>query len=134
MPDLSIIIVSFNTKDLLKKCLHSIYTDCKGFSFEVIVVDDCSKDKSIDKVKEFIKSYKGKIKIKVIKHNKNRGKSEAMKTGIKQAKGDYILLTDSDSYFDKDALKKIFIDMNGYTSIIGHIVPYESNLLSKMVF
>ncbi|MDP9179634.1 MAG: glycosyltransferase, partial [Gemmatimonadota bacterium] len=50
--DLSVIIASYNTKDLLRDCLRSIYDTTKEISFEVIVVDDCSTDGSVEMVNE----------------------------------------------------------------------------------
>ncbi len=117
--------------DVLKKNIKAFETSDLKIK-EIIIVDDCSKDNSVKEVKRFIKWYKGRIRIKIVRHAKNLGKSKALKTGIKHAKADYVLLTDSDSYFEKNALKEIVVNMNGSISLIGFVVPYETNLLSKM--
>ena len=52
--DLSIIVASYNTRDLLYGCLKSIFENTsKNISFEVIVIDDCSPDDSVKMVKDF---------------------------------------------------------------------------------
>ena len=65
MVKVSIIIVNFNTKLLLDQCISSIYEQCRSNNYEIIVVDNCSNDGSID----FIRSKYNNIK--VIKNFKN---------------------------------------------------------------
>ena len=77
--DLSVIITSFNTKDLLRDCLDSIFSQTKGVDFEVIVVDNGSTDGSI----EIIKKSK---KIKLIKNKKNLGFAKANNQGIEKTR------------------------------------------------
>ncbi len=90
--DLSIIIPSFNTKDLLDRCLSSIYssTGNKKFSFEVIVVDNASDDGT--------KALLNKKYPRVVKifNRENLGFGKANNQGIQKAKGKYILLLNSD--------------------------------------
>ena len=77
--DLSIIIVSWNAKGFLRECLGSIFA--QGFSrpFEVIVVDNCSKDGSTDMVRaEF-------PQVVLIENKKNYGFAKANNIGIKQS-------------------------------------------------
>lgn len=90
--DLSIIIPSYNTKDLLVRCLDSIFQSLQNvhFSYEVIVVDNASKDGSRD-----ILNNKYTQVIKIFNNN-NAGYGKANNQGIKRAKGTYILLLNSD--------------------------------------
>jgi len=88
---LSVIIVSWNVKDLLRKCLTSIFASDGDFELEVFVVDNASGDGSADAVeKEF-------PKVKLIASEKNLGFSKGNNMAIEKATGDYILLLNPDT-------------------------------------
>lgn len=99
--EVSIIIVSFNTKKLLLDCIESILRHTKGLSYEIIVVDNASTDSSVQAVENLCRKYK---QIKLIKNSKNLGFGAANNQGIKRAKGRYILLLNSDTLFRKNIL------------------------------
>jgi GT2 family glycosyltransferase len=104
MIDLSIIIVNWNTKQLLLDCLSSIFKNTKGLNYEVIIVDNASTDGSTEE----IKNLKLKIKNLVLIENKtNLGFAKANNQGIKIAKGRYILLLNSDTKIVDNSLKKL---------------------------
>lgn len=113
--DLSIIIVSFNTKDVLKKCLDSLFKFTKGLEYEVIVIDNDSKDGSVEIVKRYFPQ------IKLIINNKNQGFSKAVNQGIEISHGDYILILNSDSLFINNSIKKLvdFMASNNNVAIVG---------------
>lgn len=113
--DLSIIIVSYNTKDLTRKCLENIQRYSNGVSLEIIVVDNGSKDGSTDMVsKEF-------PNIKLIKLNENRGFAGGNIPGMKEASGKYILLLNSDAFFSEGVLESTidFMDNNLEIGVLG---------------
>lgn len=89
---LSFIIPVYNSQKYLNECLESI---CKQVNkdVEVIIIDDCSVDKSYQISKKFDKKYHF---IKVLKLKKNRGVSYSRNKGIEKAKGDYLCFIDSD--------------------------------------
>ena len=87
---LSIIIISYNTKKLLENCLGSIYKDLPK-DFEVIVVDNASEDGSVNLVENRFKD------VHLILNKKNLGFAKANNQGIKKAKGEYVLLLNSDT-------------------------------------
>jgi len=91
MLDLSIIIVSYNTKDLLKQCLDSIYGKVQDISFEIFVVDNNSQDGSPKMVKNLFP------KVKLIENKENKGFASANNLAIKKSKGRYVLLLNSDT-------------------------------------
>lgn len=99
MLDLSIIIVSYNTKDFLKKCLGSIYKTSKGFSFEIIVSDNNSKDGSAEMVK---KEFKDVI---LAENKENLGFSKGNNVGVKKSSGRYVLFLNSDTVVYPNTLK-----------------------------
>lgn len=102
MVDLSIIIVSYNTKDYLLKCLSSIskFTS-QSLSYEIIVVDNGSGDGTIKAISNFPASPAGRqfpiSNFQVIKNKENLGFSKANNIGVKSSKGKYILFLNSDA-------------------------------------
>lgn len=99
--DLSVIIVNWNTKKLLEDCLTSIFKFSESVSFEVIVVDNGSTDASSDMVKKKFPQ------VKLILNKDNLGFTKANNQGIKIAKGDFVLLLNSDTYLVENSLKKM---------------------------
>jgi GT2 family glycosyltransferase len=107
--DLSIIIVSFNTVEILRDCLLSIYTsDNNEFTFEVLVCDNASSDGSLDMVKRDFPLAK------LIQNSQNLGFAAANNIAIKKSKGKYILLLNSDTVVGKMSLQNMitFISMH----------------------
>lgn len=102
--DLSVIILSFNTKELLLNCLKSIFKQTKGIKYEVIVVDNGSVDGSPALVKKLAKSHKNLV---LLKNSENLGFASGNNLGIEKAKGDYIMLLNSDTILKDNSLKKL---------------------------
>lgn len=98
---LSIILVEWNTRDLLKQTLESVYKETMGFDFEVIVVDNNSADDSAEVVK---KDFPQTI---VIENNDNLGFAKANNQGMKIAKGDYMMLLNTDVIVLDGAINKL---------------------------
>lgn len=97
MPKFSIIVPVYNVEEYIDDCLKSIFN--QSFKdFEVIVVNDGTKDNSMDIVKNY--------DVKVI-NQENAGLSAARNTGVKSSTGEYLLFIDSDDYIEKDLLKNI---------------------------
>jgi len=101
MIDLSIIIVSYNTKNLVLGCLASIEKEGSDIKVEVIVVDNASSDGS----KESFEKLKGRGRnVRFIFNKRNLGYAKANNQGIKVASGKYLLLLNSDTLVKKGAL------------------------------
>ena len=97
--DLSIIIISFNTKTLLRECLQAVYRTVKDISFEVIVVDNASRDGSIDMVRnEF-------ADVQVIVNEKNLGFAKANNQALTISKGEFVLLLNSDAFLQENTVE-----------------------------
>ncbi len=101
---LSVIIPVYNTGKYLPKCLDSILNQSID-DFEVIVVNDGSKDNSVDIIKEYVEKYKDKI---VFLDKKNGGQGSARNLAIKHAKGEYIGFVDSDDFIDSNMYEKMY--------------------------
>lgn len=97
MVKFSIIIPVYNVEKYIKRCLDSVIAQTYK-NYEVIVVNDGTKDNSM----EIVKGYD----VKII-NQENKGLSEARNTGVKNSSGEYIIFLDSDDYIEKDLLKEI---------------------------
>lgn len=98
----SIIIVNYNTKDLLAQCLNSIYEKTKGIDFEIIVVDNDSHDGSEELVRNNFQ------KVVFIQSGANIGFGRANNLGIKKAKGEYVFLLNSDTILLNNAVRLLY--------------------------
>ena len=100
---ISIIILNYNGKSLLKECLDSIL--CQTFNdFEIIFVDNGSTDDSID----FVKKQYSDQRIKIIQSDKNLGFAGGNNLGLKSTKDEFIVLLNNDTVVDKDWLKYLY--------------------------
>ncbi len=96
---LSIIIPLYNEQDLVTKVLDELQkVNYPAFleGYEIIIVDDCSKDKSYERVNEYIINSPNRQFIKLFRHDVNSGKGAAVRTGAGKASGDVLLIQDSD--------------------------------------
>src|SRR3990167_3972233 len=106
-PDLSIVIVSFNTREVTKNCLESIFKSLEktALSYEIVVVDNDSKDGSLEMLQKFQLSHPSTFKL--IKNKNNIGFGKANNQGVKQAQSSHILLLNSDTVVLEDAIEKL---------------------------
>ena len=103
--NLSIVIPCYNEERTLKKCVEKVLEIADDqLAIELIIVDDCSQDKSLQIATELEKLHP---KITVLRHNRNAGKGAALRTGFKEATGDYIAVQDADLEYDPCDLKKL---------------------------
>jgi GT2 family glycosyltransferase len=91
MEKVTVIVVSFNTKSLLKSCIESLLDKSNGC--RILIIDNNSKDGSV----EYLKSVARRGKIEVFFNNTNLGFSGANNLGLKMAKSEYVLLLNSDT-------------------------------------
>ena len=99
---LSIIIPCFNEEKTITKVIKKIYALKLKFKFEIIVVDDASKDNSIFRVSELKKK-----ETRIISLPENQGKGNAIKTGVNVCKGKYVLIQDADLEYNPDDYEKL---------------------------
>lgn len=100
-PAISVIIPAYKVERYIADCLDSVMGQQGAPTFEVIVVNDCSPDKSA----EIASRYDG---VKVLHHTENKGLSEARNTGIRTARGHYLYFVDSDDTIAPDALARLW--------------------------
>lgn len=124
---LTISIASFNTSDLLKRCLASIYKFTKDISFEVIVVDNASTDGSAAMVaKEF-------PQVRLIKNRANRWYTGANNQALRRARGRHFLILNSDMFLKGNSFKIMveYLDKNPETGAIEPRQYYEDGRLAQ---
>lgn len=113
--DVSILIVSWNTKHVLHDCLASVYKETKGITFEVIVIDNASTDASTKMVTAEFPS------VILIENSVNRGFAAANNQGITIAQGRYLLLLNSDTRVLDNAVAKTlsFADAHPEAAVVA---------------
>lgn len=112
MPPVTIIIPCFNEEEWIQRTILScINQDYPIDRLEVIVVDDCSTDRSAEKVEELLRELGEKEsqfniseRVRFLRQPQNAGKREAMAAGIRVAKHEYVVFVDSDSFLDPYAV------------------------------
>jgi len=105
-PDLSVIILSYKSKEHLRELLPSVFASTKKYSYEVIIVDNDSQDGTAEGIESLLPSIPN---LKLIK-NKNNGFSAGNNLGIKNALGKYILLLNPDTKVQPDTFEAM-LDM-----------------------
>ncbi len=99
----SIIIVNYNTRDLTKECLSSVYARTKGVDFDVYVVDNASSDGSADEIARAFPA------VKLIRNEENAGFARANNMAMRASTADYVFLLNSDTILVNNAVG-IFFD------------------------
>ena len=124
--DLSIIILSYNTRELTQGCISALIGSLpknKNFISEVIVVDNGSTDESVEMI-EKIRNPKSEIRnnivLKTILNKKNLGYPEGNNQGLKAAKGKYILFLNSDVIIEKIDFEKLihYLDLHSEIGVL----------------
>ncbi|MCM8767179.1 MAG: glycosyltransferase family 2 protein [Candidatus Omnitrophica bacterium] len=132
--EISIVIPAYNEEKRILKTIEKIYKyfKNKNYDFEIIVVDDGSKDKTFEIVEKFAKNKK---EIIILKHPKNLGKGAAVRTGVLSASGNFILFTDADLSTPIEEFEKLKEKIeNGYDIAIGSRGLKDSKIVIPQPF
>ena len=103
-PTFSILVPFYNVQDYIAQCIDSLLAQTYE-NFEILCVDDCGNDASLKIVESYAQQDS---RIKIIKHEHNKGLGTARNTALKVAKGKYIACVDSDDFVEEEMLEKSF--------------------------
>ena len=109
----SIVVPAYNEESSIQKTITAIMSFVSNDGYEIIVVDDASTDRTIHDIKQ------GDIKL--ICHTQNKGYGAALKTGIKNAVGKFIILTDADGTYPNDRIPELVsvCEKGNYDMVVG---------------
>ena len=114
MPEVSLVIVNWNTKEDLRRCLISIFeTTPRDLSLQVIVVDNNSQDRSAEMVAEMFPQ------VELIKLSSNVGLATGWNIAIKEARGNYIVLLNPDIQLQENCLRVLCEYLNTHPKVGG---------------
>lgn len=124
---ISIIIVNYNTGELLKECLRSIFSKVKKINFEILVIDNNSSDNSLEIAKKELSG------VNLITNKNNLGFAGANNQGIKIANGKYIFLLNPDTVILNKSLNDIvkFMDNHPEIGACGPLVLNSDNSMQR---
>ncbi len=127
MITLSIIIISYNTRDELERCINSIYENTHDVSFEIIVSDNNSSDGSADMIDAKFPQ------VILLRNNENLGFARANNKAIAISNGKYILLLNSDTIVLPRSLNNMvdFLSGNRYAGVVGAKMLYPNYTLQR---
>lgn len=126
---LSFFMPAYNEEANIQKTLESVTGVLENLNFkdyEVIVVNDGSRDNTEQIIKEFSKTNP---KVKVINHSVNKGYGEALKTGYYNCRFEYIVFADSDGQFDYGEISKLFEKIGNADIVVGYRLKRQDHLM-----
>lgn len=125
--DLSICIVSFKARDLLQESLRSIYATIGKLSFEIIVVDNCSEDGTVEMLKSEFPT------VQLIVNDENTGYTRPNNQAMRVSKGRYLVIINPDTLVKPGAFETLaaFLDSHPEAGIVGPKVLNRDGTLQK---
>lgn len=128
--DVSIVIVSWNTRDLLRSCLQSVITESDQISYEIIVVDNASGDGTPGMVRSEFPS------VKLVANRENKGFAAANNQGIRKSVGRYVLLLNPDTVVWEGAIWRCveYADAHRDVGIVGCQVYLDEHQVQQTGF
>ena len=105
----SIVVPCYNEGDTLRNCVERVLEIAdEPLSLEIIIVDDCSSDRSLTIARELASRHP---EIMVFHHEENQGKGAALRTGFRKASGDFVAVQDADLEYDPMDLKRLLVPL-----------------------
>ncbi len=141
MPLLSVIVPAYNEESNIPTLVERVAKALSGIDYELIIIDDGSIDNTADVAKKFEDKYP----IRIIRHERNKGKIEAIKTGLQAARGEFIAFLDADMEYPPEALPTMLQKaLQGHDLVVAtrvdtrplhrRIVSSGARFLAKLLF
>lgn len=127
--DISIGMPVYDVEKYIRKSILSVLNQSIDCSIEILVIDDCGTDHSIDIIKEYqVLHPKGHL-IRIIRQPYNMGCWAARNRILEEAQGEYLFLLDSDDYISEDCLEKLYTEAlkNHAEAVYGSVKPVNAN-------
>lgn len=106
----SVLIPVYGVEKYIEKCAHSLFQQTMKEGIEFIFVDDSTPDRSIEILQQVLSQYPERLnQVKIVRHPENMGLAEARVTGIKEARGEYVIHCDSDDWVETDMYESLYI-------------------------
>ena len=131
MKTIAAIVPNYNGGPYIKRCLDSLLKQEYKLN-EILIIDDCSNDDSVEIIEEYVK--KNKI-IKFIKNKENKGVSYSRNKGIEMCQSEYIIFCDSDDWYEKNATKELIEhleEQNADFAFAGYYITYDNGKKIKI--
>lgn len=125
----SILVPFYKVEKYVGRCVESLFTQTYQ-NIEYVFVNDCTPDKSMEVINEYIRRCHVEEKCKMIVHNKNQGISASRNDCLDNMSGDYFLFIDSDDYIDNDMVELLVeaaLKENADISGCGYIEEYADH-------
>lgn len=128
VPELSLFLPSYNEQDNIKKVIADADKVLKTVAdkYEILVIEDGSKDDTAKVVKDIIKKNKN---VRMYQHKPNRGYGGAFKSGLYQSHYDLVTLMDADGQFDFSEITKFLPKIAKYDLVIGYRLNRQDSFL-----
>lgn len=143
MPPITIVIVTWNSKEVLENCVSSLFAHVPEKDFELILVDNASRDQA------YLQAYREKPNIRVIRNSENLGFAKAVNIGFREASGNYFLTLNPDMVFLSNPFPRLIEELRKDPQIgvigpllhgsdgrpqIGHFYPTFPSVSQFIVF
>lgn len=134
-PKVSIISAVFNKESYILRFIHSIQEQ-NFWDFEIILIDDCSEDKSVELIKKY---QKNDPRIVLVKNKKNYGTFKSRNIGVLKSTGKFVIFTDPDDLLSRNSLKTFYnfaikynYEMIRYNLYIGNKTLFMEGLIKPI--
>lgn len=123
----SVIIPIYGVEKYIEKCARSLFEQTMQDGIEFFFVNDCTKDRSIEILKNVLNEYPERLsQVKIISHDQNKGLPSARNTGLKEARGEYVIHCDSDDWVEPDMYQLMYDEaIRTDADIVGCGIYYE---------
>ncbi len=127
---LSIFFPTYNEEDNIRETVLRTIDVVEGSpyvdEYEILVVNDGSKDKTLEIARELERDYPG---VRVVNHEQNKGYGAALKSGMAAATKDYVFFTDADLQFDIKELQNLLVHLDTHPVVIGYRAPRRDSAM-----